>query len=174
MEESNRRTALILGIGAASALVSGCATNAAAAGDENPQGMTGEEIAVLLALETLRNNPEYHAAEVLRRSTPGGSAKMVLEKESSRAYGAILLLISTWEAIAVMVSSVKRTDRIFEITPVCNMYLALEDAIQALRKTIPGFAANFIALKAAYDAWLKNKDGEYKSAACNGLHAKFG
>ena len=42
-----------------------------------------DETAILLAIETLRSNPEYHAAEVLRRKTVGGSAAMAANAANS-------------------------------------------------------------------------------------------
>jgi tripartite-type tricarboxylate transporter receptor subunit TctC len=135
-----------------------------------------DETALLLAFETMRNNPAYHAAEVLRRNTPGGSGAMAEAPEASEARGAVLLLISTWEVIAVLMDGVKRRDKIFEVTPVCHMYRELQAAIEALSRSIPGFGANFARLFAEYEAWLKKKkkDAKYISAACGGMHAKFG
>lgn len=135
-----------------------------------------DETAVLLALETLRNNPAYHAAEVLRRNTPAGSRAMASAPEGSDQHRAVLLLISTWEVIAILMSGVKKRDRIFEVTPVCHMFRELKDAIDALRRYIPGYGANFAKLYEEYEAWLKKqkKDAKYVSAACGGLHAKFG
>ncbi|HEU4371813.1 MAG TPA: hypothetical protein VFV05_26620 [Methylomirabilota bacterium] len=135
-----------------------------------------DEASLLLAFELLRNNPAYHAAEVLRRRTPGGSGAMASAPEGSEERRAVLLLISTWEVIAVLMDGVKKPDKVFEVTPVCHMYDELKAAIEALARHIPGFGANFVRLSAEYQAWLKKKkkDAKYISAACGGMHAKFG
>lgn len=135
-----------------------------------------DEIALLLAMETLRNNPSYHAAEVLRRGTAGGARSMASAPEGSAERRAVLLLISTWEVIAVLISAAKTKNRIFEVTPVCHMYRELRDAIEAFGRNIPTFGGNFAKLNAEYEAWLKKnkKDAKYVSAACGGLFAKFG
>lgn len=134
------------------------------------------DTALLLAFETLRNNPAYHAAEVLRRNTPGGSRAMASAPEGSDQHRAVLLLISTWEVIAILMTGVTKKDRIFEVTPVCHMFRELKDAVHALATYIPGYGANFVKLDKEYQAWLKKqkKDPKYVSAACGGLHAKFG
>lgn len=124
----------------------------------------------------LRTNPTYHAAEVLRRNTQGGSGAMAAAKEGSPEHQAVLLLIGTWETIAVMVSDLKKKDKIFAVTPICHMHRELKDAIDFLAKNFPGFAANFTRLAAEYDTWLKKKKlaAQYESAICGGLHARFG
>lgn len=135
-----------------------------------------DETAILLAIETLRSNPEYHAAEVLRRRTTGGSAAMAAAPEGSAERSAILLLIGTWESIAVLMDGLKKRDKIFEVTPVCHMWRELEAAIQILRRYFTGYAENFEDLYKAYEAWLKKqkKDAKYVSAACAGMYARFG
>jgi hypothetical protein len=135
-----------------------------------------DETAVLLAIETLRSNPEYHAAEVLRRQTAGSSAAMAAAPEGSAERSAILLLIGTWESIAVLAGDLKKRDKIFEVTPVCHMWRELEPAIQALRRYFADYAENFEDLYTAYEAWLKKqkKNAKYVSAACGGMYARFG
>jgi hypothetical protein len=135
-----------------------------------------DETALLVALETMRNNPEYRAAEVLRRKTRGGSGGMAAAPEESPEHRAVLLLISTWEVIAVLLRGARKKDNIFEVTPICHMYRELKEAIDALGKNIPGFGANFTNLSSEYDAWAKKskKEAKYITAACNGLHARFG
>ena len=91
-----------------------------------------DETAVLLAIETLRSNPEYHTAEVLRRKTVGGSAAMAATSEGSAERSAVLLLIGTWESISVLMDGLKKRDKIFEVTPICHMYRELKAGIEAL------------------------------------------
>jgi len=138
-----------------------------------------DENAVLLGIEAMRRDPEYHAAEVLRRKTKGGAAKMAAAAEGSEALQAVRLLISNWDVIAVLMrdSKTKDKDKVFEVTPVCHMYTELEPAIQYLRKKIPDLATNFEKMNAEYQSWLKKnkKNAKYVSAACDGLmYAKFG
>ena len=134
-----------------------------------------DETTLLVAIETLRSNPAYHAAEVLRRKT-GDSGAMASAPEGSAEHSAVLLLISTWEVIAVLLSDAKKRDKIFEVTPICHMHRELEKAIDILAKRFPGYGARFAALDADYHTWLKKKkkNAKYVSGACNGMHAKFG
>jgi hypothetical protein len=135
-----------------------------------------DETALLLGFETLRSSPEYHAAEVLRRKTPGGAGAMASAAESSAEHRAVRLLVSTWEGLAVLMDGVKNRDKIFEVTPVCHMYRELQDAIETLRRRMPGYGMHFENLFKEYEAWLekKKKDAKYVTAACGGMHAKFG
>lgn len=135
-----------------------------------------DETALLVAIDAMRSNPAYHAAEALRRKTPGGSGAMATAPESSAERGAVLLLISTWDVIAVVLNSVKKRDKIFEVTPVCHMYRELKDAVEILGRSLPGFGSHFAKLYKEYESWLKKKkkDAKYVSAACGGMHAKFG
>jgi hypothetical protein len=135
-----------------------------------------DQIAVLLAIEMLRSNPEYHVAEVLRRQTAGGAAAMAAAAEGSAQRSAVLLLIGTWESIAVLADGLKKRDKIFTVTPVCHMWRELKPAVQALRQYFPRYAENFEDLNEAHEAWLKKqkKDAKYVSAVCGGLYARFG
>jgi hypothetical protein len=135
-----------------------------------------DEAAVLVAIEMMRSNPAYQAAEALRQHTSDGSVGMAKAPPDSPEHKAVLLLISTWESIALMALSLKQKDRIFEVTPVCHMQRELRAAIEVLRESFPSIGANFAALDSEYHAWMaKNKrDARYVTAACNGLHARFG
>jgi hypothetical protein len=135
-----------------------------------------DETAILLAIETLRSNPAYHAAEVLRRQTPGGAGAMAAMSEGSAQRGAVLLLIGTWESIAVLMDGLKKRDKIFEVTPVCHMWKELEAAVKILRQYFAAYAEHFEDLYEAYQAWLKKKkkDAKYITAACGGIYARFG
>lgn len=101
---------------------------------------------------------------------------MASAAEGSAEYSAVLLLISTWETIALLISGVKKKDKIFEVTPICHMHRELKEAIEHLRGSIPDFGANFTKLNTEYEAWLRKqkKDARYVTAACNGMHARFG
>lgn len=136
-----------------------------------------DETAILLGIETMRSDPEYHAAEALRRSTQGGAAAMALAPEGSKERNAVMLLISNWEVFAVLIRGSRGRDKIFEVTPVCHMHTVLSPAMKQLREEIPGLATNFEKMNVEYRAWLKKKkkEAKYVSAACDGLmHAKFG
>ena len=137
-----------------------------------------DETAILLAIETLRSNPEYHAAEVLRRKTVGGSAAMAATAEGSAERSAVLLLIGTWESIAVLMKGQNKRDKIFAVTPVCHMYRELEPGVNAVRNyfQFQEYAKDFEELRKAHRTWLEKqkKNGKYVSAVCGGLYARFG
>ena len=133
---------------------------------------------VLAALEMIRTNPTYRAAEVLRRRTVGGSGAMAQSSPDSEEHQAVLLLISTWDVISTIVGDSPEEIRrkIFEVLPVCHMYKALKAALETLKEWYPGFGDHFRKLNEVYEAWLNSagKDAKYISAACGGLHARFG
>ena len=133
---------------------------------------------ILVALETIRTNPTYRAAEIVRRKTVGGSGAMAHSSPESEEHRAVLLLISTWDVIAQILADASddTKKRVFEVLPVCHMYRALQAALEALGECHPGFGEGFGTLNTAYETWLKgaNKDAKYISAACGGLHARFG
>jgi hypothetical protein len=125
----------------------------------------------------MRSDSNYHAAEVMRRDLGGAEAMVVGPQSTDQGKAAAQLLIVTWESIAVLLRGVRTKDKIYEFTPICHMYTALEPAIKQFRKEVPEFAAEFEKLNADYHAWLKKKkkSGDYVSAACGGLlHARFG
>jgi hypothetical protein len=131
---------------------------------------------LLLGIELMRSNSDYYAAEVMRRDV-GGARSLVESGSTSEGQAAARLLIVTWESIAVLLRGVRAKDKIYEVTPICHMYDALEPAIKYFRQDAPEFAAEFEKLNADYRAWLKKKkkSGAYVSAACGGLlHARFG
>jgi hypothetical protein len=135
-----------------------------------------DENALLLGIEGMRSDSNYYAAEVLRRKV-GGAEAMVATDSNSNEQAAVRLLITTWDAIAVLMRGVRTKDKIYEVTPICHMYDALEPAIKYFRKQAPEFAVDFEKLNADYRAWLKKKkkSATYVSAACGGLlHARFG
>ena len=130
---------------------------------------------LLLGIERMRSNSNYYAAEVMRRDL--GTEALVAPGSAKEGNAAAQLLCVTWEAIAILIRGVRTKDKIFEGTPICHMYKALEPAIKHFRKEVPEFAAEFEKLNDEYNAWLKKKkkSGDYVSAACGGLlHARFG
>ncbi|KRR18784.1 hypothetical protein [Bradyrhizobium retamae] len=135
-----------------------------------------DENSLLLGIQEMRSDSDYHAAEVLRRETDGGAEAMAAAPSDSREHAAVRLLIVTWESIAVLMRGVRAKDKIYEVTPICHMYEVLEPAIRYFRKETPEYAANFEKLNVDYRAWLKKKKkgASYESAACGGMHARFG
>jgi hypothetical protein len=148
-----------------------------------------DEAATLAAIHSLRTNPAYQAAEVLRRKTADGARAMASAPDGSQESAAIHLLISTWETIALLASGLEKKDKIFEVTPVCHMHHNLKDALTAVSLrhaklkdssafNIPnaGYGANFSILAGEYDTWLRtsNKSAHYISGACDGMYACFG
>jgi hypothetical protein len=131
-----------------------------------------DDIEVLAAIEMLRTNPDYRAAEVLRQKMT--SSAMASAPKDSDEYRAIRLMIGAWEGIAVMANSCRRKERIFEVTPVWYMHDALSGAITILERDHPGICDNFAKLETAYDKWLQTKPPKYRSACKGGMHALFG
>jgi len=130
---------------------------------------------LLLGIERMRSNTDYYAAESLRRSV--GGIENLIDAKSTEGMAAAQLLIVTWETIAVLLRGVRGKDKIYEVTPICHMYEALQPAIKHFRNEAPEFAVEFEKLNKDYVAWLKKKKkkGDYVSAACGGLlHARFG
>jgi hypothetical protein len=136
-----------------------------------------DENALLLGIQQMRSDPNYYAAEILRRKLGDAGALVANTDENSEEQAAARLLITTWEAIAVLIRGVRTKDKIYEVTPICHMFDELKPAIDYFRKQAPEFAVEFEKLNADYNAWLKKKKkkGTYVSAACGGLlHARFG
>lgn len=132
------------------------------------------DVAILAQINALRDHPAYQAAEALRRGTIGGAATMAKAPKSSDELRAVLLLISTWQTIAVMLGAMRRKDSAYRQLPICHMYRELRAAIEQLS---PGdHAAELKALYEDYEAWLEARglDAGYVSALCGGLHARFG
>ena len=132
------------------------------------------DVSILAQINALREHPAYQAAEALRRGTAGGAAVMAKAPKSSDELRAVLLLISTWQTIAVMVSAMRRKDGAYRQLPVCHMYRELQAAIEQLCDR--DRAAELKRLYDDYDAWLaaRGLEAGYVSALCGGLHARFG
>lgn len=123
----------------------------------------------------MRTNAQYQDAERFRRTKV--VAEMAKAGKNSAEYGAISLLINTWEAISVLVLDFKGEDKddfIFGILPVLYMFTELSDAIEIISCEIPAYAANFRLLSKKQLAWLKFKDDRYQTGEQSGMHALFG
>lgn len=127
----------------------------------------------------LRSGVEYRAAELLRRKKYLGKAgikKWAKMDEDSADYGALRLMIATWDALGVQVLAMPASEQIefFKANPVEYMWHLLKDAIEAIRKVVGApYAKNFENLAQAYHAWLVDQPQEYQTAAANGLTAQF-
>jgi hypothetical protein len=131
---------------------------------------------VLESIEHLRSHPAYQGAEVLRRSTSGGAHALAKGNGGASGEAAVHLLISTWITIAVMVKAMTVKEEAYRVLPVCHMYKELYDAIHHLRNELPQNVALVEELNAEYDKWIRSSGlgSDYVTAACGGLHAKFG
>jgi hypothetical protein len=133
-----------------------------------------DQTELLAALYAIRSNPAYHAAETLRQKSSNTAAMAAppgSKKYNANQYNAVVLLISTWETIALMMDGVKNKNRIFEVTPVGYMYDKLQGAIEKLD---PNYSVNFKNLYKEYTTFFNNKDSNYQTAAKGGMHALFG
>ena len=129
---------------------------------------------LLATLYMMRTSAPYQCAEKLRRSKV--VAEMARADKSSDDYGAISLLINTWESISVLVLDLEDKDRnfIFQTLPVLHMFTELSDGIEIVGCEFPGYAANFRLLSKLQLEWLKFKDDHYQSGEKGGMHALFG
>jgi hypothetical protein len=137
-----------------------------------------EDAQVLAALYAIRTNPAYRAAEILRLRTKGGAEARARAEKTSDEYGAILLLVNTWETISSMLRHVSEPTRekVFAVTPLAQMHEALRPAIDALGSGCPGFADDFGDMSRRHREWLGGcGKGDYVSGnPCGGLQAFFG
>jgi hypothetical protein len=136
-----------------------------------------EDAQVIAALYAIRTNPAYRAAEVLRLKTDGGAAAMARAAKTSEEYGAVLLLVNTWETISSMLKHVPEPTRekVFAVTPVVQMHDALRPAIDVLGTGCHGFAGDFAEMSGWHREWLQGcGKAEYVSGNCGGLQALFG
>jgi hypothetical protein len=137
--------------------------------------LSSHDAAILVAIDSMRSDEVYRAAELLRRRGDGGMAKA---PEGSDEYKAIRVLIATWMTIATLMKSVKAKDAFFRILPICHMYRALKNEINHLRNTLSqaDFAREVQELNDEWEAWLEQQglSAAYVTAMCGGLTAKFG
>lgn len=130
---------------------------------------------LLATLYALRTNAQYQGAEQ-RRRTKNDVAAMANADKMEPDYGAVSLLINTWEAISALVLDCEDEDKdfIFGILPVLYMFTELNDAIEIIGCRLPGYAANFRLLSKQQQEWLKFKDDHYQTGEKAGMHALFG
>jgi hypothetical protein len=129
---------------------------------------------LLATLYQIRSNPKYQVAEGLRRKNK--AAALARASEDTEEFGAINLLINTWETISVLILELKNKDKelIFEVTPVLHMFTELSDAIDIFSEKFPDYAANFRLLSKQQLEWLRFKDERYQTGEKGGMHALFG
>lgn len=131
---------------------------------------------ILLAIESLRSNPAYQAAEALRRKSRG--KRLAKSRPGSKEHQAVCLLITTWISIAILVARAEDKAAFFNTLPICHMWRALKDEIEYLRKTLDNkdFAKELEELNGEWEAWLQTMglSASYVSAMCGGLTARFG
>lgn len=133
---------------------------------------------LLATIFQIRSNPSYQQAETMRqkamRQQKNGVPAMAKAGKNSAEFGAVNLLINSWETISLLVLQVKDKDLIFEVTPVLYMFTELSDAIDIISCEFPDYAANFRLLSKLQAEWLKFKDDRYQTGAKGGMHALFG
>ena len=139
-----------------------------------------EDAALIATLHTMRTSSAYQKAEALRRQSKASGksvAAMATGAESSPEMAALMLLIGTWETIALMLSAIKDKNQIFEITPLSQMWDELSPAVRIFRTACCDTGHHFDKLAAEHKAWLKEfkkKEG-YETADCQiCMHAMFG
>jgi len=147
--------------------------------------------AALLAIHALRTNPEYRAAEFIRRSK---GAKAMVAKKDTKDYAAALILIRTWNTIGAVVRQTVESssstssglgqdfmdsylDAIFEEIPICHMEQGLRQALDKIATDWgEDVAPDLSWLRQEYQKWLERtgKDDDYISRHCKGITAMFG
>jgi len=141
---------------------------------EAPMAVNDYE-AFVITVTQLRLNPPYLAAEATRRKA-AGSAAMAAAGAASTDLAAVLLLIGTWERIAILASDLSplQRGRFFRCTPVKLMWDSLRPAIDALGGA-ERFAPNFEELNATYGSWLESDEArEFRSAQRQTICLLFG
>jgi hypothetical protein len=129
--------------------------------------------ALVNVVTQLRLNPPYQAAEAMRRRS--GAAAMAAAPLGSAEQGAILLMIGTWERIALMAKALSASQRqmFYRSTPVSLMMNALKPAIDALGGT-ENLSPEFAQLNKSYDSFLKTSAGaQFRSGAAQAVTALF-
>jgi hypothetical protein len=133
------------------------------------------ELSEILAL---RLSQAYQDAEAIRQQL--GAEKMATYPATSAQYGALRLLIGTWENIAIRV---RGNDPLkvpfYETNPVGYMWNKLSPGIAGVRSEFPRrsgnlYAHQFYLLNRAYTTWLKSQPVIYRTAALQGINAQFG
>jgi hypothetical protein len=126
----------------------------------------------------LRLSPAYQAAEAIRQSI--GAAAMASSPPSTPQYGALRLMVGTWETIAIRV---RANDALkvpfYQTNPVGFMWHKLLPGIIVVRDEFTAraafvYAREFQLLNRAYRKWLKSLPASYQTAALQGINAQFG
>lgn len=132
----------------------------------------------LFEIHQLRLSPSYQAAEAIWQSI--GAKAMASSPTSTPQYGALRLMVGTWETIAIRVRS---NDALkvpfYQTNPVGFMWDKLLPGIKGVRgefksSAAPSYAHEFELLNRAYGNWLKGLPAAYRTAALGGIHALFG
>jgi hypothetical protein len=138
--------------------------------------LSSADASILTAIELLRSDQVYRAAEALRRKNAGKT--MAQAAEGTDEHRSIRILIATWMSIATLMKTVKDKSPFFRLLPICQMYQALQAEIEYLRKTLSqaNFAYEVQELYDEWDAWVEEQglSPQYVTAMCGGLTAKFG
>jgi hypothetical protein len=136
----------------------------------------GGDGVALLGVWALRSGSEYRAAELLRRTV--GSSREMASDPKTKEYAAARLLIGTWDTIGALVRQGDvPQDKVLATFPICDMWKALVDAIEIIRreKDGAGYAENFEWLYKASQPPKKGKQSKkYSSGDCSGIHLLFG
>ena len=126
----------------------------------------------------LRLSPSYQAAEAIRQSI--GAEAMASSPTSTAPYGALRLMVGTWETIAIRVRS---NDALkvpfYQTNPVGFMWDKLLPGMKVVRaefnvRAASLYAHEFELLNRAYRKWLKGLPASYRTAALQGVNAQFG
>jgi hypothetical protein len=131
--------------------------------------------AALANILTLRRDSGYQAAELLRQQQ--GAEWMAEQPQDTQAYGAVRLLIGTWESIAmqVLAGCPPADGPFFDANPVGYMWDGLKDGIKVIRDDLgQQYASNFESLNKKYRNWLKKQTATYQTGALDGINAQFG
>jgi hypothetical protein len=138
--------------------------------------LSAEEAAILAAIEAMRSAVAYREAEGLRRER--SALALAKADPGSKERAAAGMLISTWMSIGTLMKGVKTKGPFFKILPICQMYKALREAVEFLRKTTSDetFAQELFELYDEWEAWVDAQgfDPAYVTAMCGGLTARFG
>jgi hypothetical protein len=122
-----------------------------------------EALQITIKITEFRMNPQYQAAEALRRKSQAQT--LASSDQNSNEHAAVRLLIGTWDRIAVFVRDFNTNQRrqFFRCNPVSLVWRSLQPAIYIIRGggTVgPSFAREFENLAHDYDEWAQSPDGQ--------------
>jgi hypothetical protein len=136
-----------------------------------------EALRLIVKFTELRMNPLYQAAERKRRHL--GAEVMARSEATSEEYAAVVLLIGTWERIAIFAKEFSPTQkrRFFRCSPVGLVWSALEPAITCIRTAgvvSEAYASELEALALEYRAWTLTDGGSgYRTEVQQAICAMF-